>query len=107
MGDNEICAGNEGYDSDTLELEGDSCINTAIKKHALVGKVLSNKAIQYLKVAAFLKKIWNCDKEMECHDLEKNVLLFVFESSHDKDRILSQCPWSGKQQITHLKRVAN
>ncbi|KAK8490622.1 hypothetical protein V6N11_035035 [Hibiscus sabdariffa] len=28
----------EGCDSDTLELEGDSCINTAIKEHALLGK---------------------------------------------------------------------
>ncbi|KAK9021096.1 hypothetical protein V6N11_011101 [Hibiscus sabdariffa] len=38
MGGNQTSAEYEGYDSDTLELEGDSCINTAIKEHALIGK---------------------------------------------------------------------
>ncbi|KAK8498106.1 hypothetical protein V6N12_025752 [Hibiscus sabdariffa] len=35
----------EGCDSDTLELEGDSCINTAIKEHALLGKLKDLKQV--------------------------------------------------------------
>ncbi|KAL4384444.1 hypothetical protein GQ457_15G011350 [Hibiscus cannabinus] len=43
-------------DVDTLELEEDGCNNATIKEHALVGKVLSNHAIQHLKVLAIMKK---------------------------------------------------
>ncbi|KAL4352418.1 hypothetical protein GQ457_06G004920 [Hibiscus cannabinus] len=75
-------------DADTLELEEDGNINAAIKEHALVGKVLSNRGVQRLKVLAILKKVWNCDGNLECHDLEKNMLLFVFEFPHEKERVI-------------------
>ncbi|KAL4284997.1 hypothetical protein GQ457_16G017350 [Hibiscus cannabinus] len=83
-------------DADTLELEEDGSINAAIKEHALVGKVLSNRGVQRLKV-------WNCDGNLECHDLEKNMLLFVFEFPHEKDRVMKQGPWSINNKLLILK----
>ncbi|KAL4309032.1 hypothetical protein GQ457_01G028350 [Hibiscus cannabinus] len=99
---------NDGNDAqqpelDQLDLNEDDNINEENKNHSLVGKIISNRIMKHLTIFAILKKAWQCGDDLECHDLDQNMFLFVLPSIIDKQRVLSQKPWAVQDKLIVLK----
>ncbi|GMI89850.1 hypothetical protein like AT2G17920 [Hibiscus trionum] len=85
-----------------LDLNEDGEVNFTIKNHALVGKVLSEVAAKHLTINAILRKAWKFP-DLECHDLGKNIFLFVFQSLEERLRVLGNRPWAVQDRLLVLK----
>ncbi|XVE95328.1 hypothetical protein REPUB_Repub02eG0087300 [Reevesia pubescens] len=67
-------------DLNVLELQADDVVNSMIKEHSLVGKIVADKNIKIGLLRAILLKAWPVDS-LEIHELDRNVFLFVFKEA--------------------------
>ncbi|KAJ4843319.1 hypothetical protein Tsubulata_030231 [Turnera subulata] len=77
-----------------LSLKDDPLVNARAAQRMLVGKLLSDEVLNNRAVKVTVRKSWRTGATMDIYDVEANVFIFVFYSSDDKQRILSQGPWT-------------
>ncbi|KAK4271837.1 hypothetical protein QN277_020470 [Acacia crassicarpa] len=70
--------------------------NRERKKKALVGKILTQKNLNYPTVVSMINKAWQVENGLEILDLDRSNLTFLFRFNHNKDfqRVLKCRPWN-------------
>ncbi|XVF26401.1 hypothetical protein REPUB_Repub14bG0013300 [Reevesia pubescens] len=79
---------------DVLELSTNDRVNKLIKEHSLIGKVIADKLIKIGPLRTILSKAWPINGNLEVHELERNIFLFIFKEANDKRKVIHQGPWS-------------
>lgn len=83
-----------GSDGITVELERDSRKTIEVAKHALVGKIISEKQLNKKTVKEMVQKSWGFPKALHIIDLNINTYLFNFSEATTPRRILDEAPWN-------------
>lgn len=68
----------EVQEGDFVELEGDAKRTFEVAKHALVGNIISDKALNRKTVRGMIIKSWGNPRDMYIVDLNTNTYLFNF-----------------------------
>lgn len=92
---------NEGT---TVELEKDDRKTFEVAKHALVGKLISDKAQNRKIVREMIMKSWGHPKGLHIIDLSKNTYLFNFSEDMTPRRIMEEAPWNILDSLLCLHR---
>ncbi|KAK4276120.1 hypothetical protein QN277_019109 [Acacia crassicarpa] len=79
--------------------------NHETKKRALVGKILTQKNLNYSTVVSMISKAWQVDDGVEILDLDRSNLIFLFRFNRSKDftRILKGRPWNILGHLLNLQ----
>lgn len=80
--------------------------DTEDDSHALtlVGKVLSDKKINFTAINAILSTSWDMGPNVQITALDQNVVSCSFTYLEDRDRILGMGPWAVKGFVLNLLR---
>lgn len=68
----------------------------------LVGKVLTEKTINFTAIQAILSTSWNLGPNLQIKALDNNVVSCMFKYSEDRDRIIGMGPWAAKGFVFNL-----
>ncbi|OMO73272.1 hypothetical protein CCACVL1_17357 [Corchorus capsularis] len=79
---------------DVLELDTNDAVNKQVRKHSLVGKIVSDKVVKLGPLRAIIAKAWPLREMVEIYELEVSTFLFIFKDERDKFKVLKQGPWS-------------
>ncbi|KAF5446422.1 hypothetical protein F2P56_032051, partial [Juglans regia] len=74
-----------------------------ISNHALIGKLVSTKALNKHIFYTTIRAVWSFAPGLNIEDLGINTFLFTFSSSMEKNRIFQQRPWNFKGYHLVLK----
>lgn len=83
--------GNEGA---TIELEKDSRKTFEVAKHALVGRIISEKPLNRKTVREMILKSWGHPKGLHTIDLSMNTYMFNFSEAMTPRKIMEDAPWN-------------
>lgn len=81
-------------EGDIIELEGDASRTFEVAKHALVGKIISEKALNRKTVRGMIIKSWGNPRGMYIVNLSTNTYLFNFSEPATPRRIMAEAPWN-------------
>lgn len=60
----------------------------------LIGKLMTEKALNKKSIMATMKKGWNLGEETEIVEMSNDTFVFIFATKKNKERILKGRPWS-------------
>lgn len=83
--------GNEGA---VIELETDHRKTFEIAKHAMVGRIISEKPLNKKTVREMVQKSWGHPKGLHIIDLNTNTYLFNFSEASTPRKIMEDAPWN-------------
>lgn len=86
--------------------ESDSVEQSTKNQYIIVGRLLTEKPIKFNFSKETLAGIWRSGKGMRVKDLAPNLFLLQFFYQMDMDRILEDVPWSYKQSMLVMKKLA-
>ncbi|KAJ1432365.1 hypothetical protein SESBI_06624 [Sesbania bispinosa] len=73
-----------------LDMEGEAGL--AIAKKTLVGRILTDKALNRVAVKEILAQAWRLNEELKIFDMGPNVFLFYFYESKQVKMVLEDGP---------------
>ncbi|KAK9998699.1 hypothetical protein SO802_018302 [Lithocarpus litseifolius] len=74
------------------------------KDYTLAAKFFMKRALNIEAVAHTLKPLWRTKQDFEIQDMGNHILLFVFDSEVDANRVLLGEPWSFDKYLVVLRR---
>lgn len=77
---------------------------TKASKHALLGKLLTEKTLGKRVIRGMIKKGWGDPEGLTISDVSPNTFLFNFASSETACRILEDAPWNILGHVLILKQ---
>lgn len=84
----------EVQEGDIVDLESDAKRTLEVAKHALVGKIISDKDLNRKTVRGMITKSWGNPRGMYILDLNTNTYLFNFSEPVTPRRIMAEAPWN-------------
>lgn len=70
-------------------------------------KFLTKHALNVEAIGRTFKSFWKSRKEFKIRDVGNHVVLFVFQTNIDVDRVLMNEPWSFDKHLVLFKRLEN
>ncbi|KAK3189523.1 hypothetical protein Dsin_029084 [Dipteronia sinensis] len=70
----------------------------------VVGKVLSNKKVNWEAFMRVIRRIWQVDKGLDIESVTRNMFTFHFRDEDDMSRVISGSPWSFDDALIALER---
>lgn len=70
----------------------------------LVGRVLSQKPIDYRAIVAMLELSWNLGPNVSFQALDKMTITCSFKRAEDRDKVLDSGPWAIKGATLNLQK---
>ncbi|KAK6153100.1 hypothetical protein DH2020_012739 [Rehmannia glutinosa] len=88
---------------ENTQISADS-LTTDITEDALslVGRVLSQRIINFDSISSMFKRLWNPRHGMSCKPLGDNTVLFQFRNQVDKMKTLADSPWPFDKSLLAL-----
>ncbi|KAK4282357.1 hypothetical protein QN277_013744 [Acacia crassicarpa] len=79
--------------------------NHGRKKKSLVGKILTQKNLNYPTVVSMITKAWQVEDGVEILDMDRSSFIFLFRFNRDEDffRILRGRPWNILGHLLNLQ----
>lgn len=65
-----------------------------VARHALVGRLMTDKALNRKTVRSMIEKSWGNPKGLHIVDLNTNTYLFNFSEPQTPQRIMEEAPWN-------------
>lgn len=75
------------------------------KKWVLVGRLLTDKVINFSAMQQSLASLWRPAMGICIQDLAPNLFSFTFYHPFERDRIIKQGPWSYEQHLLIMDKV--
>nr|POE86241.1 hypothetical protein CFP56_07049 [Quercus suber] len=73
----------------------------------LAAKFLTKRALNVEAIGRTFKSLWKSRKEFKIRDVGNHVVLFVFQTDTDAERVLMNEPWSFVKYLVLFKRLEN
>ncbi|KAJ4842638.1 hypothetical protein Tsubulata_013334 [Turnera subulata] len=77
-----------------LTLKDDPMVNARVAQRMLVGKLICDEVLNRRAAKVTIRKSWRLGATMDIYDVEDNGFIFMFYDRADKQKILSQGPWT-------------
>ena len=71
-------------------------VHSSGKDFTLAAKFLTKRILNVEAIAKTFSPLWKSQNDFHIKDTSNNILLFVFESDADAERVLVNEPWSFK-----------
>lgn len=71
-------------------------------QHSLVGKIISDKVINFTAINAILSSSWNLRPNLHISALDRNIISCTFTYPQYMERILEADPWAVKGVVLNL-----
>lgn len=84
----------DNREGEEIELESNVARSLEVTKHALVGKLISDKAQNRKVTKSMIIKSWGSPKGLHIIDLQENTYLFNFSEPATPRRIMEDAPWN-------------
>lgn len=93
-------------DGATLDLQPEEENSLELAKRTLIGKILTDKAINKNVMKSMLLKAWNIQTGVQMTDMGINVLLFTFKEEETTKRVYEEGPWNVMGNMLSLQQWA-
>lgn len=77
-----------------LDLQAEDSKSLDLARRTIMGKVLSNKALNKGAIKSVLMKLWGNPPNLHITDMGTNTYMFTFQEEKEAERILNSVPWS-------------
>ena len=78
--------------------------NLHSKEFVLAAKFLTRRALNVEAIGRTFKPLWRAKKEFKVREVCDHILLFVFETESDAERVLANEPWTFDKHVVLLQR---
>lgn len=94
---------NADQDGLTIMLEPDPSSNAELAQRMLVGRVITNKALNKYAVKQTIVKAWGSPQGLQVGDLSPNTFIFTFTTAKEVNKIMADGPWSVMGNLLSLQ----
>lgn len=81
--------------------------NRSNQEFVLAAKFLTKRALNVEAIGRTFKPLWKSRNEFKIRDIGNHVVLFVFQTDTDAERVLMDEPWSFDKHLVLFKRLEN
>ena len=68
----------------------------------MAAKFLTRRALNVEAIGRTFKPLWRAKKEFKVREVGNHILLFVFETESDAERVLANEPWTFDKHVVLL-----
>lgn len=90
-------------DDSVLDLTLNAKESKLFNELTLVGKLITQKTINHKAINAILTTTWNLGQNVQITPLDRNMVAYIFQNTHDRDLIVNMGPLTVKGALLYLK----